>query len=465
MHSIDACSVCGEQRRTIVSQYNRLIFLESMWQSDLARFNYALCHGCGLVYATRRPDRKEYDFLYGNFNEFLNRKPSPGSFNQPQVPKAMAAEIDRDFLPWWEVRLATERQNGIRGRLRWDLQSALKILPHFIQHVPLEGAKVLHIRAKDSTLADMLKRLLGAAQVDLITLFPPHKYLAEKNDGIRVQTCLDYEDFKIPFDEKYDLIIENHILIHMLNATQTFQVFKSHLKDGGRLFLTAELADDELFRKGKNLLAELRPFHYQQFDTATLDRILRRYGFEPQFLLNRGEGDPELFGLATLQKASGEFPRINREDLAARLSMYQQWHDESILALPKDRAEALYGDELKAIWDRIEGRGGFEPNKKGKLKGFRAFPEAEELPISELVIGPAFAAMQSKSEKSVKKASQEKAKKPKKKEKKRVAGGKKKHGGLKARLRRTRVGRWLSARLQKPTKPGGAPQAADSRRA
>ncbi len=70
--------------------------------------------------------------------------------------------------------------------------------------------------------------------------------------------------------------------------------------------------------------------------------------------------------------------------------MYQQWRDESLLSLPKARAEALYGDELKAIWKRVESRGGFEPDKKGAPKAFRPFPEANT-PESELVIGPALA--------------------------------------------------------------------------
>ncbi len=234
MYSINACMVCGEEKRTIVSEYNRLIFIDAMWQSELARFDYALCHGCGLVYATRRPDRKEYDFLYENFGEFLLRKANAKTFNQASVPAEMAAEIDRAFLPWWEIRLASGPQASIRKRLKYDLTTALDFLSYLIPHVPLEGAKVLHVRAKGATLGDMLKRLLGAKQVDLITLFPPHKYLAEKYAGIRAQACLDYEEFKIPFDEKYDLIIANHILLHMLDATQTFEVYRAHLQEGGR---------------------------------------------------------------------------------------------------------------------------------------------------------------------------------------------------------------------------------------
>jgi Methyltransferase domain len=423
MYSINACMVCGEERRTIVSEYNRLVFIDSMWQNDLACFNYALCHGCGLVYATRRPDRKEYDYLYENFGEFLLRKPNAKTFNQASVPAEMAAEIDRAFLPWWEIRLASGPQTSIRKRLKYDLETALNFLSHLIQHVPLEGAKVLHVRAKGATLGDMLKRLLGARQVDLITLFPPHKYLAEKYDGIRAQACLDYEDFKIPFDEKYDLIIANHILLHMLDATETFEVYKSHLEEGGRLFLIGELADDELFRKRKNLLAECRPFHFQQFNAATVDRMLRRYGFEPQLVLNRGEGDSELIALATLKTAPAESPRIDRKELDARLSMYQEWREESLLSLPKARAEALYGDELKAIWERVESRGGFETSKRGTPKAFRPFPEAN-LSESDLVIAPAF-----------------------------VGSGKAARSWLGASLR-TRLGSWLGARPQQECEPG-----------
>ena len=63
MLPVPACTVCGETERTIVAEYNRLIFLDAVWRSDLARYDYALCHGCGLVHPTRRPDREEYEYL------------------------------------------------------------------------------------------------------------------------------------------------------------------------------------------------------------------------------------------------------------------------------------------------------------------------------------------------------------------------------------------------------------------
>jgi hypothetical protein len=386
MYAIDECSVCGERQRTIVSEYNRLIFLDNMWESDLARFDYALCHGCGLVYATRRPDREEYNYLYENFNEFLARRHNPKSLNVAVLTPEKREELDAAFLPWWELRTAPGERTALRKTLQRELENVLTYVPQIMRHMPLEGTKVLYIRAKGGALADFMKRLLGVAQVDLITLFPTHKYLAEKYAGIRAVSNLDYEDFKVPFDEKYDLIIENHILIHMLDPTKTFEVFASHLNPGGALFLHKELADNRLYEKGKNLFAELRPFHYQQFDLPTVERMLHRYGFSPVFLRYQNDAaGSEILGLAKFDREPGKCPRIGAAELRARRAMYARWRDESILSLPKARAEALFGDELESIWKRVRANGGLKPNKKGRLVALRSFPEAgdAELAISE----------------------------------------------------------------------------------
>jgi Methyltransferase domain len=249
-------------------------------------------------------------------------------------------------------------------------------LPYITPHVPLQGAKVLHVRAKASTLADIMKRTLGAAQVDLITLFPPHTYLAQKNDGIRAQACLDYENFQIPYDERYNLIVENHIFIHMLDPDRTFDTFRSHLEPGGAIFLHKELDDEHLFNKGKNLFAELRPFHYHQFDKPTLERVVRRYGFEPAFLSNKDE-DVELIGVIRLQHEPTACPRIAPDALQARLEMYARWRDESILSLPKKHCHALFGAELGRVWDRVKARGSLKQSVMGTPAGIRRFREAE----------------------------------------------------------------------------------------
>lgn len=384
MLPVPACTVCGETERTIVAEYNRLIFLDAVWRSDLARYDYALCHGCGLVHPTRRPDREEYEYLYANFNEFLLREGNPNRMSVPELTPQMAQDIDDQFVPWRELDTVELKGKKIRRRLRADLDTARTYLPHITDHMPLAGAKVLQLRAKSSTLATYLKDAHGAAQVDLVTLFPTYQYLAEKNPDIRVTTSIDYEAFRIPYAEKYDLILETHILVHMVDPGQTFAEFRAHLADGGAIFLKSELADDELCRNGKNLFAELRPFHFNQFDRATLRRMLHRFGFDA-VAIESGEGS-ELIGLARLVGGERPCPRISAGELRARLDMYRAWRDESILSLPRQRAAALFGSELPQVWQRVRAAGRLKPSDLGVPLAHRTVHDVD-LPIEDLEIG------------------------------------------------------------------------------
>jgi SAM-dependent methyltransferase len=383
---VPACPVCGETERTIVAEYNRLIFHESEWQSGLARYDYALCHGCGLVHPSRLPDRREYEHLYANFNEFLLREGRPNQFNVPDLTPKLMRDIDAQFVPLRKLEKAKTAGRPIRRRLRYDLAKARAELAVITRHMSLKRAKILHLRAKSAMFADHVKRHHKAARVDLVTLFPAHQYLAEKSPGHRVITSLDYQDFQIPFADTYDLILENHILLHMLDPNQTFAVFRAHLAEGGALYLKAELADDALCHKGKNLFAELRPFHFNHFDRATLARMLHRYGFDTIAL--DLEDPPEMVGLARLAGAERPCPRIGAAELAARLVMYRAWRDESILSLPRQRAAALFGSELPAAWRRVRRAGGLKLNHKGVPLSFRKVGELR-VPFDALEIARA----------------------------------------------------------------------------
>jgi Methyltransferase domain len=381
---VPACPVCDGTERTIVCEYNRLIFLDSEWQSDLARYDYALCHGCGLVHPTRRPDRQEYEYLYAHFNEFLLREGRPNAFNVPDLSPQLKQDIDREFVHWETLETRKDKGSSIRRRLSRDLAAARANLALITPHVSLAGAKVLHLRAKSATFADYVKQRHGAAQVDVVTLFPAHQYLAEKSPGHRVITSLDYQDFHIPFDEKYDLILEQHVLVHMLDPTQTFAVFRRHLNEGGAIFLKGELSDEALWRKGKNLMSELRPFHFNHFDQATLARMLHRYGFE--LVAIEGTKGAEFLGLVRLAGPERPSPRISGVELEARLAMYRAWRDESILSLPRARAAALFGTELPAIRERVSGAGRLKLDERSVPLAARPVGELD-LPVSALALG------------------------------------------------------------------------------
>ena len=259
--------------------------------------------------------------------------------------------------------------------LATDFQRSLRYLPHILSTVNVEGTKVLYIRAKTSGLVAVLRKVCGASQVDVTTLFPAVKYLCEKNDGVRAICDVDFEDFKIPYADKYDLIIENHILIHMIDSKSTFAMLTEHLNENGAIFLRHELDDVRLFGKSKNLFAELRPFHFNQFDIPALERMLQRFGFDPVGIRHRIDGKSEVIGTARLNgNARKKFQPISREQLKARLQMYAQWRDESILSLPTERCRALFGDEVREVWQRIDKRVGFSRTRHRKM--IRKFAEA-----------------------------------------------------------------------------------------
>jgi hypothetical protein len=123
------------------------------------------------------------------------------------------------------------------------------------------------------------------------------------------------------------------------------------------------------------LFAELRPFHYHQFDIPTLKRMLHRFGFETKYLTNIDEGEPELIGIAKMVHEPTACPRIGAKELRDRLDMYARWRDESILCLPKERCQALFGSELEDVWRRVRRSGGLKRRGNAKASAYRRFRE------------------------------------------------------------------------------------------
>ena len=53
--ALDACSVCGSSERTLVNPWNKFILIPKAPDQTSARYDYSVCHACGVLYATRRP--------------------------------------------------------------------------------------------------------------------------------------------------------------------------------------------------------------------------------------------------------------------------------------------------------------------------------------------------------------------------------------------------------------------------
>lgn len=85
----------------------------------------------------------------------------------------------------------------------------------------------------------------------------------------------------------------------------------------------------------------------------------------------------ELMGAAVRGDAKSlAFEPIGASELRERISMYERWRDESILSLPKERGEALFGGELREICKRVRASCGLKLDGKGKPRALRRFSEA-----------------------------------------------------------------------------------------
>src|SRR5204863_7866689 len=68
---IDRCPVCAATEATPVCRYNKFITYEQIPDAACIRYDYALCHECGIVYATRRPGGERYDWPLSHFEETI----------------------------------------------------------------------------------------------------------------------------------------------------------------------------------------------------------------------------------------------------------------------------------------------------------------------------------------------------------------------------------------------------------
>lgn len=334
MQIVDACPVCDERRSSLALEPNSLILLDRMRQSHLARYDYSLCHGCGVVYATHRPVRADYDFIYENFSEFLGRPKAPDIFDDPSpLDGAVKAEIDRFAQPYWSS------QNGVPDSADRISTAARKYasiyLPHaetILDNVDVAGMRVLDVRSKTGIVGAALKRA-GAREVCATVMFPAQEYLVRTLYGVDARLGLNFETFDVPFDGEFDLIVLTHMMTHAMRPRDLLEQVAGRLRPGGYVYLCQDNDDQKMYTKGKNLIGEMKPFHFQQFDIASLCRCLEFSGFSPVATVHPREKAAAVGVLARRDASATPVP-IGEEAISDRMAMYRQWRDESVIGLP-----------------------------------------------------------------------------------------------------------------------------------
>ena len=338
-----------------VFEFNGLVLLHSMRESPLSRYDYRLCESCGLVYASQRPDRTDLAFLYSHFDEFLGRD-----------DRTMPEQTIRDRLAHgWLSSEEAEHVNDDLVRKVFNKQiSESAHVPVLAASVPLRGMRILELRATTGLMLDMFRKYFGAAEVFAMPASDYHRSVISALNPMPT-AIVDFDALEIPFEGTFDLVIARHMMTHASNLEALFAALHRHMSPDGWLYLLLENDDAAMFARRKNLFGEMKCFHFQNFDVDTLGRVLRVRGFEPEFIRHTRDGRSELLALARRANTAKMVPM--REDACkARVQMYQEWRDRSILSAP-DEVKALAAAELPAIEARALDRGYAIRDKRGRV--------------------------------------------------------------------------------------------------
>ena len=99
--------------------------------------------------------------------------------------------------------------------------------------------RVLEIRSKLGSLSAILTRLYRA-RCSVMTIFENQRFLAEEVYGLPAAWPIDFDQFSIPFDGTFDLIVSNHMLTHAVHPREFLKTVRSRLALGGYLYLYQE---------------------------------------------------------------------------------------------------------------------------------------------------------------------------------------------------------------------------------
>jgi len=384
--ALAACPGCGGTTREPVCEVNGLVLLASMRDSPLCRYEYALCRSCGLVYATCRPEGDELTYLYSRFDEVLGRADDEETAaRQDAVSDAERASIAARLSRGW---LVTEEGNPSDDAWMPDVFEE-RVLNSFHVNVvgslvPVEGKRVLELRATTGFMLDVLRRRYGAAEVFAMPMSERHALIIDALNPMPT-AMIDFDRLDVPFEGSFDLILARHMLTHALEPGRLWRLLADRVPDGGFVYFYLENDDRFMFEaRRKNLIGELKAFHFQNFDLDTLARMLRFNGFEPVFVRHPRPGKSEMV-CAARRDARVRPAAMPEAAFNERLAMYRRWRELSVLSLPPE-VQALFGDEVGDMARRAEAAGLGASGRDGRFalrKPLRVMHEAGYTKLNE----------------------------------------------------------------------------------
>jgi SAM-dependent methyltransferase len=350
--TLDACPACAHTTRTIVNPFNKLVLLATAPDATAARYDYAICHACGLGYATRRPFGARYRHLLEHFGEVTGKADGARQINDPVLNPSPLTDADRQHLSrraargvWVSDHLRLPKGEYLDALMRDRFENSvhLDLLSSLV--APKDG-RVLEIRPRTGMISDGLRRLFGA-KVFTLPIWESQRYLIKEVYGLDSPALVNYDDFTIPFEGRFDLIICNHMITHAVRPAVFFDTIVSHLNPGGYVYFYNEPEDAEFLKGAQSILATLNPLHLQTFDQASLVRLLAARGLKVVFLKSRN-----LNHMCLAQPGEAPWSPMSATELDSRLNAYRLAYDRAVLLTSPD-VRPRFADE----WPRVVERG------------------------------------------------------------------------------------------------------------
>jgi SAM-dependent methyltransferase len=369
--TLEGCPVCGGAERTLVNPWNKFILIPKAPDQTSARYDYSVCHACGVLYASRRPIGGRYRFLLAHFGEVVAKRGSRGTgeiTNRLLNPYPLSDE-DRDELR----RLAAHGvfvsdHLGLTGKqylaplLRDRFENCVHtdIIGSLLEP---RGARVVEVRSRAGTILDGLRRAWGAA-VFAMPIWESQQFLLRELFDITTSPLIDFEHFQIPFEGEFDVIICNHMFTHALHPRDFFAGLRRKLKPGGHIYLYHDPDDAEFLAGNQSMFATLNPLHVQAFDQASLVRALAANGFETVFIKGR---NLHHLVLARLTGSPARMVPMTASQRDARVDLYRRAFDRAVLSVDENVRGRVAGEWPGAV-ERAVAAGVAEYDEKGRLR-------------------------------------------------------------------------------------------------
>ncbi len=285
------CPGCGGRTFHEVYAYNDHVYRPEPAARAIATSAFSACPACGLFFARRRQDRDSVGEFYTNFAQFENRHyavyPPPANYLRGKEKRSaqICASLDE------------------RGMLR-------------------SGLAVLHIRSDGGTLLAHLRERWNASGLFGLDYFDSNIRYAKEVLHLPNIAKLD-GGCRIPFAQRFDLIISNHMLTHALEPRAFLATLRGLLAPDGAVFFYNENDHEALFDPKQELLSGgINAFHKQLLTRVSLANLLQRAGFRFDTIERRG---PWLEALTTPDTTVMSAPGAQATEIVRLHAMFTAW--------------------------------------------------------------------------------------------------------------------------------------------